>query len=376
MKHKLSLILLSSIMIFSGCSKKEEVTADEIIQSFYTNTHQIKAQMNLISDDISALLEAYIDASGSGTGLLSVGSIICEVIFINNDMYIDVLDNTYCVENIGYQLSFDKLDLDDITLDNIVSAGFTLEDNDIVGFNATVDGVQISNKYAKSNKIIEQSTSTKDIVISLNDFLRLLSKVNSPKSDDIGIIGALAVDETKDEKEQKEGTVEEKKPSYYVNSEIGIKIKDKVFSINDYINVEDYYFNIVPEGINYKTEWDKDNKVTLCYASYIDTTGKFTAMYTNNIVYKLAVDCDFEFLDFASGQSFNDISKILGVKLNNKKKKDFKPIRDDITITKTGTDFIRFTIGDFKVRFGFNKDKLLSSMTIEKERDYKKYDED
>lgn len=373
MKRKLALLLMSFIIALSGCSNTKELTADEIVQNFYTNTHQIKSQMRLTSDNVSALLEAYIDATGSGTGLLSVGNVICEVTFVNNDMYVDVLDNTYCIENIGYQLSFDKLGTQSTTIEELNNLGFTLNNNDITGFSSTVDNVQITNQYAKSSKIIEPTEATKDIVIPLNDFLRLLSRANTSKADDIAVIGELSKES--EQKEQKE-PVEEEKASYYLNSDLGIKIKDKTFSIDDYINMKDYFFNTTPEGINYKEEWDKDTKVTLCYASYIDTTGKFTAMSINNIVYKLAADCDFEFLSFSAGQSIEDVNKILGVKLNSKDKKEFKPIRDDIEITKTGNNFIRFNVGDYKVRFGFDKSKALSSMTIEKERDYKKYGND
>lgn len=370
MKRKLALLLTTSIIALSGCANNKELTADEIVQNFYTNTHQIKSQMRLTSDNVSALLEAYIDASGSGTGLLSVGSVICEVIFVNNDMYVDVLDSTYCIENMGYQLSFNKLNSNNTTLEELNQLGFTLSNRDIVGFSSTIDNVQIANQYATSNKVIEPKEATKDIVIPLNDFLRLLSRVNTSKADDVAVIGEISkgIEETEEE------PVEEEKASYYLNNELGIKIKDKIFSIDDYINVKDYFFNTTPEGISYKEEWDKDTKVTLCYASYIDTTGKFTAMSINNIVYKLAADCDFEFLGFSAGQSIEDINRILGIKLNSKEKKDFKPLRNDIEITKTGNNFIRFNVGEYKVRFGFDKSKELSSMTIEKERDYKKYD--
>lgn len=371
MKKKIALLLMSSILTFSACTASKELTADEVVQNFYTNTHQIKSQMRLTSDNVSALLEAYIDASGYGTGLLSVGNVICEVTFVNNDMYVDALDNTYCIENIGYQLSFDKLNMQNTTVEELNQLGFTLGSSDITAFSSTIDNVQIINQYAKSSKIIEPCEVTKDIVIPLNDFLRLLSRVNTSKADDIPIIGELS---KKPEDEIK--PVEEEKSSYYLNSELGIKINNQIFSVDDYINIKDYFFHNTPEGINYKEEWDKDTKVTLCYASYIDTTGKFTAMSINNIVYKLAADCDFEFLGFSAGQSIEDINRILGIKLNSKDKKDFKPLRDDIEIIKTGNNFIRFTVGDYKVRFGFDKSKTLSSMTIEKERDYKKYDND
>lgn len=370
MKRKLALIVISSAIALSACSNTKELTTEEIVQNFYTNTHQIKSQMRLISDNVSALLEAYIDATGSGSGLLSVGNVICEVTFINNDMYVDVMDSTYCIENMGYQLSFNKLDTQGTTAEELNNLGFTLSNNDITAFSSTIDNVQITNQYAKTSKIIEPSEATKDIVIPLNDFLRLLSRVNTSKADDIAIIGELSK-EPEDTK-----PVEEEKASYYLNSDLGIKINDRTFSIDDYINIKDYFFNTTPEGINYKEEWDKDTKVTLCYASYIDTTGKFTAMSINNIVYKLAADCDFAFLGFSAGQSIEDVNRILGVKLNSKDKKDFKPLRDDIVITKTGNNFIRFNVGEYKVRFGFDKSKKLSSMTIEKERDYKKYGND
>lgn len=373
MKRKIALILMSSILALSACTASKEPTADEIVQNFYTNTHQIKSQMRLTSDNVSALLEGYMDASGYGSGLLSVGNVICEVTFVNNDMYVDVLDNTYCIENMGYQLSFDKLRTQNTTTEELNQLGFTLGSNDITAFSSTIDNVQITNQYAKSSKIIEPCEVTKDIVIPLNDFLRLLSRVNTSKADDIPIIGELSKEQ---EEEQETEPVEEEKSSYYLNSELGIKINNQTFSVDDYINIKDYFFDTTPEGINYKEEWDKDTKVTLCYASYIDTTGKFTAMSINNIVYKLAADCDFEFLGFSAGQSIEEINRILGIKLNSKDKKDFKPLRDDIVITKTGNNFIRFTVGDYKVRFGFDKSKALSSMTIEKERDYKKYDND
>lgn len=373
MKRRLLILLLTPIFLLYGCSKKSDILPDNIIQNFYSSTHQIKSQMHLISDDVSALLEAYIDAAGSGTGLLSVGNIIYETIFINNDMYVTVLDNNYCIENLGYHLSFDKLDLTDMTTEEILAKGFVFNDTDITSFHSTIDGVQFENQYTESNKIIEPSVSTKDIIIPLNDFLRLLSKVNSVKSNDVNVIGKIAVENAEKEKSEIEENAEEKK-SYYINSNLGITVNGQIFSINDYINIKDYFFNTTPEGINYKDEWDKDDKIVLCYASYIDTTGKFTAMSIHNIVYKLAVDCDFKFLGFTSGQELKEVSKILGVKLTNKEKKEFKPIREDITITKTGTDFICFTVDKYNVRFGFDKLKKLSSMTIEKEREYKKYE--
>lgn len=371
---KILLLILSFflILICSSCSKKEQ-SIDEIISSFYATGHQVKSNMIIKDKNSHILLEAFIDSSGNGKGLISIGDVVCDVIFVYNNLYISLLDKYYCISDLGYHITLNRLKDNFSKIDDITDAGFRLNETQIIGFNGTSNNITFNNQYALMNEFFNVQTIPKEIELNMYDFIELALNINEKKSDKSEIIGEM-IEETSSE-ETKESTELKKtlEPSFYTLSDLGITINNNIFSINDFINPSDYFFNLTPEGISYKYEWDKDTKIKIQYTSYINTTGKVTFVSIDNLINKIEVSGDFKFLNFYFGQSYDDVEKLLGNRLTKKQQESFKPIRNDLILNKINSKATNFTIGNLNITLHFS-DRKLKAITLDKNKEYEMYE--
>lgn len=372
MRKLFTFLLTAFLLQFCSSCAKEQQNVEEVISSFYRSGHQIKSNITINDNDTNILLEAYIDSSGNGEGLMSVDDIIYDVVFVHNNLYVLMLNKYYCISDLGYHLTLNRLKTEFTTIEEILDSGFILNDTQIIGFNGSKDGIIFKNTYAFSDKSFTIQAIPKEVELMLSEFIPLATSVTKKKADKSELIGEMIEESTTEATEEPPSQKKTLEPSFYTLSDLGIIINDNIFSINDFINPSDYFFNLAPEGISYKHEWDKDTKVKIQYTSYIYTTGKVTFVSTNNLIHKIEASCDFKFLDFYFGQSYDEVEHLLGNRLTKKQQETFKPIRDDLIFYKMNSKTATFTINDLTITLHFSN-RILTAITINKEKEYELY---
>lgn len=369
---KVLLVVFSFIFAISGCTPKDSdddnAKADAAYTEFFTSTQKIQSNLFLTDENIKSVFEGYIDSNGNGQGLIEVGDVVREVYISNNKLIIEVLGKTYSASDIGPFFSFISFEDENLQKDNIHISG-----DKISSVSGSYNGVTYTTKYEESEEVFTQEVFTIDSEITFKDLLILLSTVNSEKSDKSDAIGALLNPEEEPVIDEEQAPLEEKEPSFYLNSDLGITIGDKTYSIGDKINHDDYYNNMVPEGLSYDYVWDSINKLETKTTSYLDTTGKLTVVSIDDIVFELSATADFKFLGLYKGMDQQELRQLLGIGLNKKELETFEPIYPGLEVVKAESKTIKCTVGSLTIEFGI-KDKKLNSIYLSEDRGYLHYD--
>lgn len=356
--------LLASL---TACSAGEgSVTAGEAV---YGSSYKIKSIVTDTDTSAKGTFEVQVDGEGNGQGLLGINDIVYDVILSNHEVYVKLEDNNYVyIYDLSDKFTF-NVSLPDLKKkSDMESAGFTYSNGEVISYAFTADGLDISTKYQRVENSYNSVSVSRENSMGLDEFIAYANKFSEEKIDQAADIGSAVVESQPVEEEPEKPVA----ASFYANSDLGVTIDGKKFSVGDYVNPDTYFFNLVPEGMSTNYEYDQDNRVEVRYYSYLDTTGRVEFETIDGDVYGILAYCDCSWLKFSTGMAQSEIDTLLGVKWNERKQGEFKPIRSDIEVVSTKSNTYIVKCGDITAELRC-KDKTLNAIYVYKERLYRDY---
>lgn len=328
-KH-IVILFLMSVFLFSlvGCSNENSVVpgeqtevivhGDDVLLCGYKIRSVVNIGSNLTQQE--CIFEVIVDGNGNGSGLFGCGDVIKKVIISNDILFIEADDEYITIEDINGKLFSNQIQLKGLY--DVTSVGFTVNNEDISEYNYQVDDMNINTKYQNMNDIQEVIIMTQDKIMSLEDFVYYLNDLQEDKGSE----------------SNSEEVIE--KTSFYNNSEYGIKIQDKIYSIGDYCNPSTYFENQTPEGLVPEYVQNKDIDVELLRTYYLSSDGKTQFTTTDGYVQRIETTSKFEFLKIYKGMPMEDLRNLLGLKLSKIEEENFKPIVPGLEVKQNSNEYI------------------------------------
>lgn len=341
---------ISVIVTSTGCSQDkedttpaesdvgvvEEVTSPalpqarppkDIIKEKPNSYYKIKSKIT--KGDRRGLFAVITDSVGNGSGTFEMLGVSYPVTITDGSILINISDTTALeVTNLTWDM---KLPTD--------SKKYKLSDKQ--DYIRELSGFEIASTYADAESapnLISQTVQPEETV-DVQDLLERIEKFTQGIGTTAGAVGEL-IDSLENDKGEQTAKKDTENKVFYVNSDAGIKIRDRVFSVGDVINPLTYFFDEVPEGITEATEYHNDKPVTVTYYSYIEGAGRVEFKTVDGIVCGIHTTCVAEFAGFTTGDDSKDLAHKLGARWNEKRDgKYIPPIEGMVTESSLGTDF-------------------------------------
>ena len=309
----LALIMILSLIIvgFSGCSfgsngGDEGQSGDNTTQglniqgnTFLNSGFKIKSKItpqNALTLD-SLIFEVYVDGSGNGNGLVGYQDKVYDLVIVNDKIHIRVSNDIIAdITDITGHLIPTSLNLDGQI--NISNYGFSFLDGNVNAYRATVNDLMIDNVYQSILDIYEPAAVAQGNTMSINAFIDyILNNTNTSVNPN----GTLV----------ESGPTTYTKESFYVDSDLGVTIHGKKYSIGDYCNYKTYFEELTPSGIAPSYARNKDVTVQFFHISYVSSEGKTEFMTGDGYVQAMETTTNFEFLNLKNGMTRDEVRALM-----------------------------------------------------------------
>ena len=334
--YKLSVPLVIMCLSFSGCFTHNESNPGEASSDLppaqednvnFSNSG-FKIRMTITSprvkSDEALVFEIYVDKSGCGRGLLGFKDDVYDLIISEDKVYVRVENNLfiYLNEITGHMIS-SSISVNSET--KLSDLGFEYVTGEVFKYNRTVGELSFDGVFQVNDDTFEHILISDDNPMTIEVFINTVSSadIQSPSED---------VEDTGDDSNS---TGEEDNDSYYVNSNTGIEVHGKVYSITDYCNTSTYFEGQTPEGIVPEYILREDSRVELLHISYISTDGKFKVATTDGYVQAISTTTSFNWLGLSSGMNREELERKLGINLKKGDADNYVPVIDGITAKKS-----------------------------------------
>ncbi len=307
---------------------------------------EMKPKSSVSADPL--IFEVYVDGDGDGAGLVGYKDTVYDVYMVANQVYVTISDES--VVHVSDLLShMIPSDVNVTSAVDLKSLGFAVLDNNVVSYMGGTDTMDIVSKYETSASVFEPVAISQSNNMTLDELIKYFSDKTSTDF----VEPSAEVSESLDPQ------------SFYVNSALGITVRDVVYSLGDYCNPYTYFESSVPAGITTREEYKEDEKVVFTYVFYISSDGNSTFMTTEGYVQAITTTSDFTFLDVIKrGMSDEELAKLLGVGLKKDELEQFRPIREDMSAVKAKSGYT-VTIGDITAELEIDKTtRTLAAITI------------
>lgn len=360
----------------NGSSTSSQISSQSPGYTFLHSGWKMRAELktNTLSADYPLIFEAYVDAAGNGEGLVEYNDNVYQVYIVNDNIYIQTsTNNIVLIEDLtGHLLSSNSSVGNQIVTTNDVIAkasdlqplGFTVANGKVISYTATTEEFSITTNYQSDVSTFETKSLSQSNQMKICDFLKYfyLDKGEQTPYTDPGSSNSST---------SSSQTVEAP-ASFYVKSNLGLTIRDTVYSIGDYCNPYDYFEGSTPQGMTTKQEWREDQLVNLTYVSYLSSDGESTFLTTDGYVQSINTTSDFSFLDVIKrDMTDTELKTLLGIDLRRSEKEKFKPILDGLTASKQNKGYT-LKYKDMTITLNMNtKTKTLASITLSNYLDFR-----
>lgn len=296
----------------------------------------------------SITLELYLDGNGNGEGLIGFGETVLNIVASDDKLYI-LVDPTHPVyiTDITPRCYFSTIVASDIG--DLVGTGFSFVSEFPAEFRGAQGDLTLYTKYAKSENTYTAKRVSDDVSMTLVDAVNYAIEFNGtneskqPANTFDQIIGDALTE-----------TVQ----TVYVESEYGIEIDGKVYSIGDTCNLDDYMDELLPSGILNSYDYKEDKRVEFTHVSYVSASGNTTVTLLNNYVQAIKTDTNFDFCGFKPGMSAKDVKSALGYKLSAKEYSSETIFNENILVDYYKNNTYYCHVGNIEIEFRINKTGL------------------
>lgn len=303
----------------------------------------------------SYVVEVYTDKNGNGQGLISIGDLVLDVRVVNNDVYV-VVDSGVVVRltDISGRMIFTETAVSGST--DLETLGFELDPNGFpLSYSARSGTLVLNTKYAQStNEFTPASivaTTDKKFVDAIKYILDYLA--------DSAVSGV--------EVEPTTSPVSD----FYIESNYGVIIGDKLFSVGDTCNPSTYFFEQTPEGIMLSHAYRLDERLDFTHVSYISETGRTVFTLMGNYVQAIQTTATFSFLGIEKGISTDELEYKLGYKLSKDEVETWTSLDEKLSVVEVKNNVYYCALGNLSVEFRC-KNRILTEIYVEQALDFKR----
>lgn len=348
-------LVLLFIVLLVGCSNKKIQESQEPISTpvpisgdqFLATGYKLRGNVSWQDGtDKVVIFEAYLDSTGTGTGLMSLDDVVYEFLVIDDVIYVKLDDANFVgiTDVTGHVL---PASIDMTIVGDVTAVGFSTVNNAVVSFAySTLDtkyevAYEASDATFNSQEIyVVDSVALNDLSDYLLNYARWLEEVRRLEEEQLN------------------------SPSIYQDSEFGILIGEQIYSVGDICNSLNYYQGQTPEGMLPEYVWDKDQRIEILHLTYISSKGRTEFELIGNEVQSIYTTCPFEFLGLYSGMHVDELKPLLGVGLRRQDQATFEPIVEGLIVVSNTTSTFVLRYEDLTITLSCDKSKALSSITV------------
>lgn len=306
--------------------------------------------------------EVYIDGQGHGTGLLGYKDKVYDVIIMEDKLHVKVADSV-AIQIKDFTGHIIPATVNTVRVADLTTIGFTMLNGNVAGYNYSDSSFIVAGTYQLSDATFDTTTVVAGNIMTMNELINYILSVE----------GASYVDPNQGGGEQttapSDGTsIIPEQGSFWNNSNMGVTIHEKTYSIGDYCNPSTYYEGQLPETMTPRYTYNKDEKVELVDIYYQSTEGRTTFMTTDGYVQTIKTTCDFDWLSIHSGMLQADCEALIGAKLKKADLETFVPMVEGLTLLESKGTTSLLEYGDLRItiNYGTNdkREKIVTGITL------------